>query len=432
MKKQEPLLVYNLFPLLFGPVTKWAAHFPRIAAMGFNTVYVNPVHLPGFSGSLYAIKDYHRFHPRLVEGVADPEAGFRAMLDAAHRANLRVVVDLVINHSSVDAGLTKAHPDWYRRTPDGELVHPGALDDGKWVEWGDLASFDNEHSSDRKGLWAYWGELVQWLLELGFDGFRADAAYQVPGALWAELITAAKTKKLDAIFLAESLGCTIDDQIALAAAGFDYTFNSAKYWNYRDPWLLTQLCQYLIYVPGRPSVAFAESHDTNRLFAECQGNLDAVKQRLQFTAFWSGGFMITSGLEHGFRVKPHVVRTVPGDWEEPAADLTEYLAILLALKKRYPVLGEDGYVEPVALKDSGDVAALMKTSADRSEKALLLINRDLYNYQRVFAGDLPGLFERPGPVRDISPESRMETVGRQFEYHLRPGQVKVLHQQRGG
>ena len=47
--------IYNLFPLLAGPVPAWADHLGRIAGMSFDWIYVNPFHSPGFSGSLYAL-----------------------------------------------------------------------------------------------------------------------------------------------------------------------------------------------------------------------------------------------------------------------------------------------------------------------------------------------------------------------------------------
>ena len=47
--------IYNLFPLLAGPVPQWSEHLERIAAMAFDWVFVNPFHYPGFSGSLYAL-----------------------------------------------------------------------------------------------------------------------------------------------------------------------------------------------------------------------------------------------------------------------------------------------------------------------------------------------------------------------------------------
>lgn len=56
--------IYNLFPLLVGTVEAWAAELPRIAAMNFDWVYLNPIHESGFSGSLYAIKSIDHLDPR--------------------------------------------------------------------------------------------------------------------------------------------------------------------------------------------------------------------------------------------------------------------------------------------------------------------------------------------------------------------------------
>ena len=55
--------IYNLFPLLAGPVPAWSGHLDRIAGMGFDWIYVNPFHYPGFSGSLYAVKDFYAAAP---------------------------------------------------------------------------------------------------------------------------------------------------------------------------------------------------------------------------------------------------------------------------------------------------------------------------------------------------------------------------------
>ena len=47
--------IYNLFPLLVGSVQDWSGHLARIAGMQFEWVFLNPIHYPGFSGSLYAL-----------------------------------------------------------------------------------------------------------------------------------------------------------------------------------------------------------------------------------------------------------------------------------------------------------------------------------------------------------------------------------------
>jgi len=58
MRQPEKMIIYNLFPLLAGKFTEWDSHLLRASEMGFNWVFVNPVNYPGFSGSLYSVKDY--------------------------------------------------------------------------------------------------------------------------------------------------------------------------------------------------------------------------------------------------------------------------------------------------------------------------------------------------------------------------------------
>ena len=63
--------IYNLFPLLVGNITEWEKHLDRIAEMGFDWIFLNPIHYPGFSGSLYAVKDYFALNPLFDDGSGD-------------------------------------------------------------------------------------------------------------------------------------------------------------------------------------------------------------------------------------------------------------------------------------------------------------------------------------------------------------------------
>src|SRR6516162_10539218 len=105
-QRREGLRIYNLFPTLAGTVRQWTTHLLRIAAMGFNAVYVNPFHYAGFSGSLYAVKDYYRLDPRFRgEEPANDDVLLRQFTEAARGHGLRVVMDLVVNHTSKDSEL---------------------------------------------------------------------------------------------------------------------------------------------------------------------------------------------------------------------------------------------------------------------------------------------------------------------------------------
>ena len=95
-RMSEGLRIYNLFPTLAGTIRQWTTHLPRIAAMGFNAVYINPFHYPGFSGSLYAVKDYYQLNPRFRgDEHGDDDTLLRGFTDAAHQSGLKVIMDSV-------------------------------------------------------------------------------------------------------------------------------------------------------------------------------------------------------------------------------------------------------------------------------------------------------------------------------------------------
>ena len=179
----EGLRIYNLFPTLAGTIRDWIMHLPRIAGMGFNAVYVNPFHYPGFSGSLYAVKDYYRLNPRFRgDETADDDALLRGFTAAAHAHGLRVIMDLVVNHTSKDSELVATPAYWFARDSHGELVSPYAIDPTdarRKTVWGDLAELDYK-APQQDQIIAYFQELVRHYIALGFDGFRCDAAYKVP------------------------------------------------------------------------------------------------------------------------------------------------------------------------------------------------------------------------------------------------------------
>src|SRR6516225_5200296 len=102
------MILYNLFPLLAGPLTGWQKHFTRAAHMGFDWVFVNPIQKLGASRSLYSIVGCFSFNPALLDPASSvtPEEQVLQMLAQAHEARLKVMVDLVLNHCAIDSPLT--------------------------------------------------------------------------------------------------------------------------------------------------------------------------------------------------------------------------------------------------------------------------------------------------------------------------------------
>lgn len=138
--------IYNLFPLLVGRVSDWTAELPRIAALGFDWVYLNPFHQTGGSRSLYAVADPDRLDERFrdPDGTPDDEQ-IRRFCTAAEALGLSVMTDLVINHTADNARLATERPDLFMKEPDGSIMHPAAVDpDDPSIRtvWGDLAELD--------------------------------------------------------------------------------------------------------------------------------------------------------------------------------------------------------------------------------------------------------------------------------------------------
>ena len=376
--------LYNLFPLLAGTMEDWAQHLPRIAGMQFDWVFLNPFHYPGFSGSLYAIKDVDRLHPVIAGDSGEAwEPRLARFCEAAAEHGLSVMVDLVINHTAKDASLVERRPEWFARNPDGTLRSPRAVDpaDPRSVTvWGDLAALDYDRSSHRTAQIDYWTALIERYLAAGVRGFRCDAAYQLPVEVWQPLIDAAKKRAPEAVFAAETLGCTLTQAEGLAPAGFDLLFNSAKWWDFRAPWLLEQSARLRRIAP---SIAFPESHDTQRLIADLAARdpaeaLAAYRFAYAFAASFSAGVMIPMGFEYGFSQPLDVKATRPGQWdaeyERRPFDLTGFIADINALKAATPALGEEGTLRRISAPDAGHVA--LERRHPGGGRALALFNPD--------------------------------------------------------
>ena len=340
----KPPIIYNLFPRLVGPTTRWVEHADRALEMGFNWLYLNPWHYPGFSGSLYAPKELWRMNPLFQPPGADTHSlePLVEFLAAMRERDLPVMMDLVIGHTSKDSPLISAHPEWFVRDASGQVQSPFVRDPddpSRITVWGDLAELDHERSPDRDALWEYWVAITERALGLGFSGFRCDAAYKIPAALWCRLIERAKAQSPDAEFFAETLGAPLEPVIALRDAGFDYFFNSSKWWNLSDPWALEQHATL-----GRiaPSISFPESHDTARLAEESGGREQVQRQRYALAAAFSAGVMMPIGYEFGFRTPLNVVTTQPSDWERRRWDLRPFITRVNLLKRHHWLLHGEG------------------------------------------------------------------------------------------
>jgi len=426
-KVQEGVRIYNLFPTLVGTTRDWEKRLPEIAEMGFNWVFLNPVHLPGESGSLYAIKDYYQLNPAFLAAEdTDQNQALRRFFKAAETHGLQVMLDLVINHTAKDSVLVEAHPDWYLQNEQGHIHSPYAVDPtnpDNITVWHDLAEIDYSDRPARRELLNYWQELIAYYLELGCHGFRCDAAYQVPGDIWKELIEGARQQLSDVKFFAETLGASTEAVMQLWPAGFDYFFNSAKWWDFRGAWLLEQ---YERFRSLAPSVAFPETHDTARVAAEHPGDAREARFQYLFAASFAAGVMLPIGYEFGFSRPLHVVETRPEHWEAPAFDIREFISAVNQIKTDYPVLSEEGpqhrFTDPMRC-----VVGLLRRAAEGSERVATLINPDPETGQEFPTGELTAAMQAgSGDILEITPAQEPATLQEHEPLWLEPRSIRLF------
>lgn len=189
--------IYQIFPRNFteaGTLDAAAEELRRVKAMGFDIVYLTPIHpigrvaRKGSVGSPYAIRDY-----RAVDPALGGEEALIRFADAAHGLGLKLIIDVVYNHTSPDSVLANERPDWFIKGPDGR---PGRKVD----DWSDVVDLDFK----APGLRDYLIETLEKWLRLGVDGFRCDVASLVPVDFWVEARRRAEAVK-PTIWLAESV-----------------------------------------------------------------------------------------------------------------------------------------------------------------------------------------------------------------------------------
>jgi starch synthase (maltosyl-transferring) len=199
-------------PVRHGTFADAAKDLPRIAAMGFDVVYLPPIHPigevnrkgrnnsvisePDDVGSPWAIGSaaggHDAVHPEL--GSIDD---FDAFVAAAEQHNLLVSLDLALN-CAPDHPWVSAHPEWFTTRPDGTI----AYSENPPKKYQDIfpLNFDN----DPAGLYDEVLRVVEFWIAHGVTVFRVDNPHTKPINFWEWLITRVHAKTPEAIFLAEA------------------------------------------------------------------------------------------------------------------------------------------------------------------------------------------------------------------------------------
>ncbi|HND60429.1 MAG TPA: alpha-amylase family glycosyl hydrolase [Opitutaceae bacterium] len=170
-------VVYEVFPRQFSPEGNFAGVTTRLDELkdlGVTVVWLMPIHpigrvkAKGSVGSPYAVQDYYAVNPDY--GTKDD---FRRLVTEAHRRGLKVIIDIVANHTAWDSVMLQ-HPEYYKRDAAGQVIPPNP-------DWTDVAGLDYRNPETCR----YMTDMLKyWIREFDLDGFRCDVAGEVPTSFW--------------------------------------------------------------------------------------------------------------------------------------------------------------------------------------------------------------------------------------------------------
>lgn len=415
--------IYNLFPPLAGPINNWRTHALRARAIGFDWLLVNPVCDASPDGGIYAVRNHLQLHSSLTDGTQEDFTPLEDFIHYCHGIGLKIMLEIDLLGLSRQSGLFLEKPHIFKRNPDGELHHPGFYEQWQVKEiLAEMVEVDDHRPEVADEIYHWRLDVLTHYRGLGIDGVKIVAPWRSPAGVWDRLLTAAGQGGGDCTFVADTLGARLEDIRLLGQNGFHLVYNSSKYWDFEGDWCLKQY-DFLRDVCG--SISFPETHDTDRLINELNGDVRMVKMRYTFAALFSQALLVPMGFEYGFRQRLNSRTSTPGDWEDVQVDLTSFIGRVNALKDRYNVFRTEAEMVPIGNSQQPLFMATRK-SADDNERALIIINTDPWSWQETVIKDLSELLGKSRILLDESPEYMMDGVPRNFRSPLRPAQVKVF------
>lgn len=365
----------------------------RIKDLGVDVLWLMPINpvgqekKKGTIGSPYAVRDYYGINPDY--GTADD---LKRLVTEAHKRGLKVIIDVVINHTAWDNPLIKQHPEFYKKNDKGEIIPPVP-------EWADVAGLDYSNKELRRYMIDM---LTYWIREFDIDGFRCDVALMIPTDFWEAARAEVDKTKHNTIWLAEAE----KPELLVHAFDIDYAWNihgtltevlqgSKPASAIRKVWEE----QALRFPRGAMRMRFSDDHDERRAIARFGEKGALAAQALAFTL--DGVPLVYNGMEVGDTAEsgaPALFEKLPIFWQiaERRPEFPRFYKSMIALRKSSIALRR-GDVQWLKNSDENRIVTFARRSGN--EEIVVAINTS----NQPFTGtvDTKGKFDELTP--DIAP-----------------------------
>ncbi|MEO6952688.1 MAG: maltotransferase domain-containing protein [Polyangia bacterium] len=388
---------YELFPRSqgekkgeHGTFRSAAKRLPEIADLGFDIVYLPPIHPigkvnrkgrnnsltsePGEPGSPWAIGSVEGGHDAI-----DPRLGtiadFDAFVATARRLKLEIALDFAIQCAPDHPWVTQ-HPDWFFRRPDGSIKYA----ENPPKEYQDVYSV-NFDTPDVEALIVALGDVLRFWLEHGVTVFRVDNPHTKPLYVWERLIAELQAQDPNVLFLAEAF--TRPKMMrALGKVGFSqsytyFTWRTTKY----------EIVEYMTELVGEMNDFYRPNFWVNTpdiLPKMLQTSSPAAfKQRFVLAATLSPSYGVYSGYElNEGAALPDSEEYLHSekyelkfrDYDAPG-NLKAFIARINTIRRENPALHRLVPIEFV-WTESEHILAYARSNADKSNVILVVVNLD--------------------------------------------------------
>jgi starch synthase (maltosyl-transferring) len=420
------------------------ARLPYIAEMGFNVVYLPPIHPvgtnfrkgknnsttaePGDVGSPWAIGSeeggHKAIHPQL--GTLDD---FRSLVKRADGFGMQVALDIAFQ-AAPDHPYVKEHEEWFRKRPDGTIQYA----ENPPKKYQDIYPFDFE-STKWFEMWVELKSIFEYWAEQGVRIFRVDNPHTKAFSFWEWCITDLKAKWPDLLFLSEAF-TRPKIMYRLAKLGFSqsYTYFPWRNAKYEITTYLTEITKSPVHDFFRPN-QWPNTPDILTEFLQLRTRA-AFLIRFLLAATLGANYGIYGPafeLMQGRPVRPGSEEYLDSEkyqireWDlNSKQSLKEFISVVNRIRNENPALQQDWTLEfhPV---DNDQLICYSKRTPDNSNLIVTVVNLDPHHRQMGFV-DLPldrlGVEEdRPYQANDLLTGARYMWSGRRNYVELDPNSV---------
>jgi len=297
---------YELFPRSWGGFKGVEKALPELAELGFDVVYLPPVHPightnrkgknnslvagPGDPGSPWAIGAEEGGHTAVAPELGTLE-DFERLCARGTELGVEVALDFAIQ-CSPDHPWLEQHPEWFHRRPDGTLKYA----ENPPKRYQDIYNV-NFASENWRALWEALRDVVCFWVDRGVRIFRVDNPHTKPLEFWRWLICEVRDRQPDVVFLSEAFTRPVR-MATLAKAGFSqsYTYFTWKNTKWELTEYMTQLTASTMPEFFRPNF-FVNTPDILHEYLQ-RGGRPAFEARVVLAATLSPSYGVYSGFEN--------------------------------------------------------------------------------------------------------------------------------------